>query len=141
MNELIASSTWVGSNPYMLVIEPKDRTIDPLIIDLDVSGWMTTHAPYLRIAANWYLLPKKPVTPLARLSMIVMNGEQPYYTARHVGIAGSGGSNEIVAYGIGKKQLNGTTMQMWCMPNGTVCGGDDVDALSIAAVRRLGPRG
>jgi hypothetical protein len=140
VSELSADPVWVGDNPYLLIIEPYDQASEPLVIDLDVPGWVTTHAVYLRIPGNWYLLTKSPNISLPRLTMTVANGEQPYYTARHIGVTGSGGSNEIKAYGIGKKQLDGSVVQLWCMPNGTVCGGNDVDALGVAAIRRMGPR-
>jgi hypothetical protein len=30
--------------------------------------------------------------------------------------------------------------RLWVLPNGIVCGGDDVEAFGIAAVKRLGPK-
>ena len=76
----------------------------------------------------------------ALLVVRVYPGDQPYYTARHVGIAGSGGTNEVTAYGIGKKQADGQMVRVWILPNGVVCGGDDVDDLGIALVKQMGPR-
>ena len=133
-------SVWAGTTPYVLIIEPSDKTVPTLLVDLDVPGWITTHAAYLRVPGTWTLA-GKPGSPQTVLSMIVLEGEQPYYTARHIGLTGGGGSNEIIAYGIGKKLIGGEVMRLWAMPNGSVCGGDDVELLGVAAVRRLGPRG
>jgi hypothetical protein len=133
-------TTWLGTTPYVLIIEPVDRAVQTLLVDLDEPGWITTHSAYLRAPGVWTLV-GKPESPRAILSMVVLEGEQPYYAARHIGIAGGGGSNEIIAYGIGKKQISGIVMRLWSMPNGSVCGGDDAELIGIAAVRRLGPRG
>jgi len=67
-------------------------------------------------------------------------GDQPYYTARHVGVTGSAGGNEITAYGIGKKAADGTMTRLWLLPGFMVCGGDDVDDLGVRMVKALGPR-
>lgn len=126
---------WKGSNPYYLVIATQDENIG---IDLDESGWMATYAFAMRVPGQWILIHK--VTGHQSLIVKVEEGDQPYYTARHVGITGGGGSNEITAYGIGKKCPDGHVERLWVLPNGTVCGGDDVDSLGLLMVKRLGPR-
>jgi hypothetical protein len=130
----------IGDHPYFLAIEPRESPGKPLLIDLESPGWVTTHAEYMRAPGTWYLMPKDGNSRLPRLSVLVSEGEQPYYAAKHVGVAGSGGSNEVVVYGIGKKRLDGVVDRLWVLPNGIVCGGDDVEAFGIAAVKRLGPK-
>lgn len=126
---------WHGPNPYYLIIATQDENVG---VDLDESGWMTKYAFALRLAGQWILVHKE--TGHQSLIVKVSDGEQPYYTARHVGITGGGGSNEITAYGIGKKCVDGHVERLWVLPGGTVCGGDDVDQLGILMVKRLGPR-
>jgi hypothetical protein len=63
---------------------------------------------------------------------VVHEGEQPYYTARHIGFATDNGSSEITAYGLGKKLLDDTVMRIWLLPDGTICGGDDLDDIGLA---------
>jgi hypothetical protein len=67
-------------------------------------------------------------------------GDTPYYAARHVGVTGSAGSNEIIAYGIGKTAIDGTMTKLWILPTGVVCGGDDVDTLGVRLIKVMGPR-
>jgi hypothetical protein len=121
--------------PYYLLISTED---DGIRIDLDEPGWATTYHDWMRRPAVWFLVSKE--TDLPVLSVFVHDGEQPYYTARHVGITSSAGGNEITAYGIGKKQRNGDMVRVWLMPGGFVCGGDDVDDLGVRLVKALGPK-
>jgi hypothetical protein len=126
---------WQGPTPFYLVIQIGDaRTI----IDLDESGWATTYAGLLREPGLWVLMHKE--HQFQPLMVVVHPGDQPYYTARHVGITGSGGSNEVVAYGIGKKRPDGSVNRMWTMPNGIICSGDDVDDIGIRLVKAIGPK-
>jgi hypothetical protein len=126
---------WQGPNPWYLMIQvDNERTI----IDLDQTGWATTYAELMRVPAMWVLVHKN--QQAAPLMLVVHEGEQPYYTARHVGVTGSGGGNEVTAYGIGKKLPDGSVQRMWVMPNGIVCSGDDVDVIGIRMVHALGPR-
>lgn len=127
---------WAGGNPFYISVEPLDGINPPIQLDLD-SPWMTEHADYLRIPALWQLILKSSNVTL--IAMYVYDGEQPYYTARHIGVTG-GGTNEIVAYGIGKKVNNDIVNRMWVLPNGTFCSGDDVDRLGVQLVHQLGPR-
>lgn len=126
---------WQGPNPYYLGIGTDDAGV---VIDLDESGWATTYSEWLRRPSLWALMEKASQQPV--LTLVVRDGEQPYYTARHVGMVGSNGSNEVICYGIGKKRVDGVVERLWVMPNGVVCGGDDVDDIAIRFVRALGPR-
>lgn len=120
------------------MLTPVDGS-EGLQIDLDESGWATTHASWMRRSGVvWFLMRKADNT--ARMAVWVHPGDQPYYTARHVGITGSGGGNEITAYGIGKKRPDGSTHRLWVMPNGIVCTAEDVDDLGLKFVRALGPK-
>lgn len=130
--------TWEGPTPYYLMIVSNRETDESVTIDLDVSQWATTHAAWMRRPAVWFLIHKEHQS--SALTVWVHEGEQPYYTARHVGITGSGGGREITAYGIGKKKANGEMVRLWVMPNGFVCGGDDVDDLGVRMVKALGPK-
>lgn len=150
---------WQGDTPVFLVIRADEATVP---IDLDEPGWAKSHEEWMRVPGIWQLLDK---SGQVRLQVVVFPGEQPYYTARHVGIAGSGGSNEITAYGIGKKvpaiyeflEENdargdplppvrhlvkaGDHVRLWLLPDGSVCGGDtDLDQIGISMVKHLGPR-
>lgn len=126
---------WKGDTPVVLIIESDEGAV--VGVDLDEHQWASSYAAWLRVPGLWTLASKDGVP---RLRVVVKAGEQPYYTARHVGVAGSGGSNEITAYGIGKKFPDGSVMRLWLMPDGTVCGAEDVDTLGIAEVHRRGPR-
>jgi hypothetical protein len=92
----------------------------------------------MRAKAVWFLMEKTRHTPV--LAVWVNEGDQPYYTARHVGITGSAGGNEIIAYGIGKKTVSGEMVRLWVLPNGSICGGDDVDDFGVRFVKALGPK-
>lgn len=128
---------FVGDNPFFIVISPlpPDERGD-IVIDLD-TRWLTDHADLLRIPAMWQLVFKE--SGQTAIAMFVHDGDQPYYSRHHVGVTG-GGTNEIEAYGIGKKRADGTTERMWLLPNGTFCTDDDVDTLGIMLVKQLGPR-
>lgn len=91
----------------------------------------------MRVEAIWELADK---TGRVWLRTVCHEGEQGYYTARHVGVTGSGGSNEVTCYGIGKKLVDGSVVRLWLMPDGTVSGGDDVDSIGVAMVKAGGPR-
>lgn len=126
---------WKDDNPYYLLIADDDEGVE---VDLGESGWLTRYREWLRRPGLWALVRK--ATSETILVVQVLPGEQPYYTARHVGVTGSAGGNEIIAYGIGKKAIDGTMTRLWVMPGGMVCGGDDVDTLGVRLVKALGPR-
>jgi hypothetical protein len=133
--QLIEYGGWQGPNPFYLMIVLTDENVG---IDLDQPDWMATYAQYMRLAGQWVLVNK--ASGQQTLIVKVDEGDQPYYTARHVGVAGSGGSNEIIAYGIGKKRADGCVERLWALPGGTVCGGDDVNSLGIIMIKRMGPK-
>lgn len=123
---------WQDENPFYLLIAAPDGHV---IIDLGEQGWATTFAEWMRRPAKWHLVTKANNRVL--LSVNVLDGDQPYYTVRHVGASGG---NEVKAYGIGKKQANGETLRLWLLPNGVVVGGDDVEPFCIDIVYSEGPR-
>jgi hypothetical protein len=130
------SEQWLDENPFYLVIRVEEGAT---VIDLGEYQWLTKHAELLRRVATWSLVFKANHQPL--LYVLVKDGEQPYYVSRHVGIAGSGGSNEVIAYGIGKKGVDGTMTRLWAIPDaGIICGGDDVNEFGTLALRARGPR-
>lgn len=126
---------WLGSNPFYLLLAFPDENVG---IDLDEPAWAAKYAEHMRRPGQWLLIHKQTGTQV--LGLLVTEGDQPYYTARHIGIAGGGGGNEITAYGLGKKHPDGSVERMWLMPNGMVCLGDDVDDIGVLMVKQLGPR-
>ena len=129
------STDWAGSNPYFLLIAAPDAHV---LVDLDEHQWMTKHAAWMRRPGNWHLCSK--TNNRVMLSVKIYEDDQPYYTAKHVGVTGGGGSNEVTCYGIGKKQANGEMVRLWLMPNGVVVGGDDVEPFGLDIVHAEGPR-
>lgn len=72
--------------------------------------------------------------------MSINDGETGFYTARHIGITG-GGSNETIAYGLGKVLANGDVVEVVRMfPDGMAVPGDDAIRIGLARVRAAGPR-
>jgi hypothetical protein len=124
---------WLGANPFFLVITTPG--VGQTVIDLDQPGWVSKNAELMRLAGAWMLNHKK--TGTTATVILVDDGEQPYYTARHIGVA-FGGAGEIVAYGIGKKRRDGHVDRLWVFENGIVCAGDDVENLALAFVRARG---
>jgi hypothetical protein len=127
---------WLGANPYylMIILPPNDERPDQSVaeIDLDQRGWTTQYADFLRAVGQWYLVRKSGSIVVA--TMLVQFGEQPYYVGRHIGFAGGQGG-ETIAYGIGKKRLDGHVDRIWVMANGCVTLGDDVESISIDLLR------
>lgn len=128
-------SGWIGDIPFYLVLQFPDENVG---IDLDEFQWYAKNEQYMRLPGTWILAHKRSGRPVLRV--IVNDGDQPYYTARHIGILGSGGGNEITCYGIGKKRADGVTERLWVMPDGSICGGEDVEDLGVAMLYELGPR-
>lgn len=129
-----------GDTPYVLVVlTPGSQTA----IDLDEPGWMTKYESLMQQPGRWILAEKATNDPV--FVMTIREGEEPYYTARVVGVAALpppdalGVSQavmseirakaEIRAYGIGKTRLDGAVDRLWVLPNKVVCVGDDVDDL------------
>jgi hypothetical protein len=124
-------------NPYFLEISQDlgDR-LRHTYIDLDERGWATKHIELMRQPGRWTLISKEGLRRV--LVLRVSEGEQPYYTARHVGIASGvapGVKPEVTAYGIGKKRLDGHVDRLWLLPNGLVCTGDDVEPLALGLIK------
>ena len=123
-----------GQVPFFLAIyRPNGEHVE---IDVEEHGWMKTYAEWMRGASRWYLIskPTPEVPARAWLAVDVREGDQPYYTARHiVRVKGHNAGMQIVAYGIGAKRGEATE-RMWVLPNGLVCCGDDVEALAEALI-------
>lgn len=129
-----------GDSPVYLALQLEDG---PLIIDLDEHGWKSKYAHIFRSPARWDLIAKKTDTPV--LSMVVLKGEQSYYTAKvHVfpyrpGLPGDPQGLRLRAYGIGKKRVDGNQDQLWWMPWGEVTVGADPSLLMIAYANKAHP--
>ena len=116
MDELM---DWQGSNPYYLMLVFEDVAVT---VDLDRRGWIADLGELMRKEGTWHLFRKEPRSVV--FSMAVLEGEQPYYVARHIGRVPGG---EVTCYGIGKKRLDGHSDRLWVLPNGQVVGGDDAE--------------
>lgn len=131
----------MGDAPYFLLILTKDGHY---VIDVEERGWHARFADLMREPGTWYLCRK--VDRAVVFSVMVHEGEQPYYVARHIGIAtGVGfnpitgrGSPEIIAYGIGKKRRDGHVDRLWIINDGLICAGDDVDQLALEVLKAGG---
>lgn len=136
----VAMTKWHDDNPFVLIIV-KDVD-EAVIIDLGEPKWLDKYADWMRVKSRWFLArkprftddrPDGPLMPVLWLN--VEDGDQPYYTARHTGIAGVDTQNEVVSYGIGAKRANGAVDRMWVLPNGLICVGEDVDTLALHLVK------
>jgi hypothetical protein len=114
-----------GETPLYLMLELDPNEGGNIGINLD-SPWTTTHAKYLRVPGTWWLIDKQ--SRRAVMGVVVHPGDQPYFTKHHVGNLMV--SRELIAYGLGKKCADGTMVRNWILPNGIVCGGDDVDIIA-----------
>ena len=115
-----------GESPFFLILELDEKPASGNVgIDLD-TPWFTTHAEHLRKPATWWLVHKQTRQPV--MGLIVHEGDQPYFTKHHVGNLMA--HRELIAYGMGKKCADGTMVRNWILPNGIVCGGDDVDIIA-----------
>lgn len=127
---------WADENPYFLLLLNDER--QNVQIDLGSSGWMQTYSEWMRTPGWWYLCHKG--SGQIALAMRVWDGEQPYYTKRHIGqIQSADGMNRSAAcHGIGKKRLDGHVDRLWILPDGyAVCAGDDVESLAMEVVRSM----
>lgn len=127
---------WHGDIPVFLLII-RDQVAE--VVDLDERGWADKYWDLMRGEADWHLVSK--ASTVIHFSLVVRDGEQPYYTARHFRRAGAAEGEtqaEVTAYGIGKKRLDGHTDRLWIfLPSGQVCTGDDVDILGRAALAQM----
>jgi hypothetical protein len=125
---MVNDNGWAGDNPFHLLIARDDKLA---VIDLDERGWLQTHKDLLRGESTWHLASKGGGIAF---SLVVLDGEQPYYLARHF----ARGPEQVVAYGIGKKRRDGHVDRLWIFyPSGQVCTGDDVDILGRAMLARM----
>lgn len=125
---------WLDENPFYLMIVLDDERYAE--IDLGERGWLTRYSGFLRAPGSWYLVRKEGQLIVA--AMLVFEGEQPYYVAKHVGFAAvSGGAGaETTAYGLGKKRLDGHVDRIWLLSNGCVTLGDDLEPLAIRLLKQ-----
>ena len=130
---------WDGDIPFYLIVNTE---VPPgnVVVDLDTSGWLVTLKEYLEVPGEWHLVRKK--NQQVVLSLRVNEGDQPYYTARH--IANTGFAGEVIAYGIGKKtqrfrkkkqQWVENEDNLWVLPWGQTCGGTDVEYFALKGLR------
>lgn len=121
-----------GPTPFFLVIELDEKPSEGHVgVDLD-TAWTTIHADKLRLPSTWWLIHKQTGQPV--MGVVVQEGDQPYFTKHHVGNLMA--QRELIAYGMGKKCADGTMVRNWILPNGVVCGGDDVDIIASRMLNR-----
>ena len=93
----------------------------------------------MRKPGRWYLVDK--ATNVMPVAMLVEEGDQPYYVARHVGMGSGVRENtiqsETVAYGIGKKRPDGTVERLWHFYEGVTVTGEDVYAFGIEVAKTM----
>jgi hypothetical protein len=134
------SVEWRGENPfYLMFVKPLEKDSDvPLIeiVDLDRPGWLSDQGGIFRSPGDLYLVRK--ANKGVELSVHVLEGEQSYYVARHVGVTSGAGvsRNEVTAYGIGKKRIDGNEDNLWLLPWGQVCVGKDVEYFAIMGLKK-----
>lgn len=129
---------WQGDCPVFLIIVIGDEAT---FVDLDERGWSSKHADKMRSPGKWYLAKKEDgAVPIA---LVVNEGEQPYYTARHIGIASTAPDAdgnlprvETIAYGLGKKRIDGHVDRLWWFRNGLTVSGDDVESFGIESIKK-----
>lgn len=128
------SPEWKGDKPVFLVIREYAHQAKPTshVIDLDEGGWIEKNRHLMRVPGVWLLCSKAASEKIGQLMPVLMmqveDGDQPYFTMKHVGIMsfGSRKGPESVSYGIGKKRYDGEMVRLWLLPNGSICGGEDV---------------
>lgn len=125
-----------GPSPfYLYIVRPNGDSVE---IDVEEYQWMKTYAEWMRGRSRWYLMskPTPEVPARAWLGVDVQEGDQPYYTARHiVRVKGRNAGAQLTVCGIGAKRGNvDVTDRMWVLPSGLVCAGDDVDTLGDAII-------
>lgn len=122
----VGDRVWAGDKPcYLLIVRDGLATV----IDVDERDWPGIHAELMRGEATWHLVLKEHNRIV--FTMVVLEGEQPYYVARHFARSTMEGvpMRQTEAHGIGKKRLDGHVDRLWVFPNGQICSGDDVDIL------------
>lgn len=131
-----------GDNPFFLMkvytvwveglgTKPETFTTFPQIIDLDEPGWLAVHGHIFREEGELYLVRKDRQEIV--FSVRLWPGEQGYYVARHIGNVMAG--VETIAYGIGKKRVDGNEDNLWVLPWGQICVGKDVEYFALKGLR------
>lgn len=127
-------------NPHYLLLKldavPSPQVVE---IDLDERGWLQTYDEQLfHRTGEWHLVRKNGKSVV--FSLRVNEGDQPYYTARVIGVVGHG---ETRAYSIGKKtqryrrkkaQWVENEDNLWVLEWGQICGGTDVEYFAKAGI-------
>ena len=129
LNNIPEGSAWAGESPFFLVFERGPA--DNVGIDLDTPGWIEANKALFRTPGIWFLRHKQ--SGHLVFAVVLDEGDQFFFVKRHTGNLMAG--REVISYGMGKKTADGLPVNLWLLPNGTVCGGDDVDLL---ASRMLG---
>ena len=116
-----------GDNPYYLLVISDSG--EEVVVDLDERNWADQHPGISLPGSAWLLCDKaegadSPYHHVC-LTMFVGKGDKPYYRAKHVG-AMVPGAKEIICYGLGKDTQDGSSFQVWLMPNGMIVYGDAV---------------
>jgi len=126
-------SQWIGDSQFWLMYQPEDDEDGRgnVGIDVDETGWIEKNKVHMRSPGTWILMAKRPSRPV--FSVVLNEGDQFYFTKRHVGNLMA--AKEVICWGIGKKKADGTPVNLWLLPNGVVCGGDDVDILAPRMIR------
>ena len=143
---IMADYEWQGPNPFFLVIRTYalsdgQRSAASTVIDLNERGWIAKHQGLMRVPGIWMLCSKERSNAEGVLVPVLIqtvdDGDQPYYVAKHVGVMSFSDeeSQEVVCYGIGKKLPGGQVQRLWVMPNGMICGGEDVYQLGSDMVK------
>jgi len=137
--------SWLGSNPFYLIIrhaQLSDGKMVQTVIDLDEEEWQDRHAEVVGLPGRWYLANK--ANRAMPVTMVINEGEQPFYKARHVGAAaavsgihdGDTISAEVIAYGVGKDKNDGTQDMLWHFyPSNVTCMGDDVNPIGAEVLK------
>ena len=129
MSDFKEGTAWDGESPFFLVFERGPA--DNVGIDIDTPGWIEANKDLFRAPGVWLMMIKASRRPV--FAVVLDEGDQFFFVKRHTGNLMAG--REVISYGMGKKTADGLPVNLWLLPNGTVCGGDDVDLL---ASRMLG---
>ena len=126
---------WNGDNPYFLLFKA-DSEGGHRVVDLDRPGWLQDDGWIFRTPGELHLCEKG--TKLVKLSVRLLEGEQGYYVARHIGIATGVGviKNETIAYGIGKKRVDQNQDNLWLLSWGQICVGQDVEYFALEGLKK-----
>lgn len=125
-------SEWLGDCPYYLIFVYEGQVE---VVDLDRFHWVEDQGWIFRAVGELHLIRK--AGDAVALSVHTSEGEQSYYVARHVGIAGGvqPSHNEVVAFGIGKKRVDRNQDNLWVLPWGQICGGNDVEYFALKGLK------